>query len=283
MIARGRRRDRSTAHRRGDLVGPVEDPGLLRRQRKPLSLQPSCEGLERRQGLGPTGSEDPEVVHPPKVPDAGCPKCLIGPGQYGVGQDRGRVRPDGKPRNARGIERFEQGGHAPNIVPGASQPPEGSPDQIGADRWIAPADVGGDERPGAEGQMASPPQERVPRWSPRPERQADRRRAKSRSIGNHFRAERGFDRRSDRSHERRVPRLGGMVEERKPPNATAPLRRPDETRALSKRSIRRHLSPSLGPGEVRPRRCDTVCTRRGTRAAMGRPGVFPLTRGDRFV
>jgi hypothetical protein len=130
MIARGRRRDRSTADRCSDLVGPVEDPSLLRCQRQPLSLEPPCEGLERRQCLGPTGSEDPDVVHPPKVPNAGCPKCLIGPGQHGVGQDGGRVRPDGKPRNARGIERFEDGDHALDIVPRASQPPEGSPDQL---------------------------------------------------------------------------------------------------------------------------------------------------------
>jgi hypothetical protein len=158
MIARGRRRNRSTADRRGDLGRPVDDPGLLRRQRQPPSLEPSCEGPERRQGLGPTGSEDPDVVHPPKVPNAGCPKSLIGPGQHDVGQDRGRVRPDGKPRNARDIERFEDGGHAPDILPRASQPPEGSPDQVRADRRIAPADVGGDERPGAEGQMVSRPQ-----------------------------------------------------------------------------------------------------------------------------
>lgn len=287
MIARGRRRDRSTADRCGDLVGPVEDPGLLRRQRKPLSLEPSCEGPKRRQGFGPTGSEDPDVVHPPKVPNAGRPKCLIGPGQHGVGQDRGRVRPDGKPMNARRIERFEHRGQVPDIVPRASQPPEGSPDQVRADRRIAPADVGDDERPGAEGQMVSPPQERVPRRSPRPERQADRRCArrcaKRRSIGNHLRAERGFDRRSDRGDERRVLRLGGMVEERKPPNATTPLRRPHELRARSERSVRRHLSPSLGPGEVRPRRCATVLYPARDPSRNGPAGDIPVTRGGRFV
>jgi hypothetical protein len=279
MIARGRRRDRSTADRCGDLVGPVDDPGLLRRQRKPLDLEPSCQGPKRREGFEPTGSEDPDVVHPPKVPNAGRPKCLVGPGQHGVGQDRGRVRPDGKPTNARRIERFEHRGQVSDIVPRAPQPPEGSPDQVRADRRIAPADVGGDERTGAEGQMVSPPQERVPRRSPRPERQADprcaRRCAKRRSIGNHLRAERGFDRRSDRGHDRRVPRFGGMVEEREPPNATAPLRRPHEPRAWSERSVRRHLSPSLGPGEVRPRRCATVCTRRGTGPQWAARGYSP--------
>jgi hypothetical protein len=100
MIARGRRGDRSTADRRGDLVRPVEDPGLLRRQRQPLPLEPSCQGPKRRQGFGPTGSEDPDIVHPPKVENAGRPKSLICPGEHGVGQDRGRVRPDGKPRSA---------------------------------------------------------------------------------------------------------------------------------------------------------------------------------------
>ena len=283
MIARGRGRDPSTGYRRGDHVGPVEHPGLLRCQRQPVSFEPSCEGPKRRHGLGAAGSEDPDVVHPPKVPNAGCPKCLVGPGQHGVGQDRRRVRPDGKPRNARRNERFEHGGHPLDIVPRASQPPKGSPDQVGADRWVAPADVGGDERAGGEGQMLSRPQEGVPGRSPRPEGQADRRCAKSRPIGHHLGAERGLDRRGDRGDERRVPRFGGTVEEREPPNATAPLRRPDETRARSERSVRRHLSPSLGPGEVRPRRCATVCTRRGTQAAMGRPGIISLTRGSRFV
>jgi hypothetical protein len=150
-------------------VRPVDDPGLLRRQRKALYLEPSSEGSKRRQCLGPTGSEDPDVIHPPKVPNAGRPKRLIRPGQHGVGQDRGRVRPDGKPKNARRFERFEHRGQVPDIVPRAAQPPEGSPDEVRANRRIAPADVGGDERPGAEGQMASPPQERVPRRSPRPE------------------------------------------------------------------------------------------------------------------
>jgi hypothetical protein len=248
MIARGRHRDASTRNHRGDLGGPVEHPGLLRRQRKPLSLEPSCEGPKRRHGLGPAGGEDPDVVHPPKVPNAGCSKRLVGPGQHGVGQDRGRVRPDGKSRNARRLERFEHGGHALDIVPRASQPTKDSSDQVGADRWVAPADVGGDERAGGEGQMFSPPQEGVPRRSPRPERQADRRCAESRAIGHHLAAERGFDRRGDRGDERRVPRFGGLVEGREPPNAAASLRGLDEPWPRSERSVRRHLSPPLGHG-----------------------------------
>jgi hypothetical protein len=282
MIARGRRRDPSTTDRGGDLVRPVEDPGLLRRQRQPLSLEPCCEGPERRQGFVPTGSEDPDVVHPPKVPNAGRPKSLVGPGQHRVGQDRGRVRPDGKPRDARGMERFEDGGHAPDLLPCASQLPEGSPDQVRADRWIAPADVGGDERLGAEGQMVSRPQECVPRLSPWAKRQAERRCAKGSSIGHHLRAERRLDRRGDRGDERRVSRFGAMVEDREPPNTTAPLRRCDETRARCGPSVRRHLSPSPGPGEVRPRRCARFVPGEGPAPQWAGRGYSPHP-GCRFV
>jgi hypothetical protein len=282
MIARGRRRDRSTTDRGGDLVGPVEDPGLLRRQRQPPSLEPPCEGPKRVQGFVPTGSEDPDVVHPPKVPNTGRPKSVIGPGQHGVSQDRGRVRPDGKPRNTRGIEGFEHGGHVPDIVPGASQPPEGSPDQVRADRRIAPADVGDDECPRADGQLMSRPQERVPRRWPRPEWQADRRCAKSRSVGHRLRAERGFDRRGDRGDDRRVPRLGAMVEEREPPNTTAPLRRCDETRARSEHSVRRHLSPSRARERFGPVGVQGLYPARDPRR-NGPAGDIPLTRGGWFV
>jgi hypothetical protein len=146
------------------------------------------------------------------VPNAGCPKCLVGPGQHGVGQDRRRVRPDGKTRNARRIERFEHGGHTPDIAPRASQPMKGSLDEVGAHRWVASADVGGDEGAGREGQLLCPPQEGLACRSPRPQRQADRRCAKSRAIGHHLDAEQRFDRRRNRGHDRRVPRFGGMVE-----------------------------------------------------------------------
>jgi len=88
MIARGRQRDASTGNHRDDLVGPVEHSGLLRCQRKPLPLEPSCEGPKRRHGLGPAGGEYPDVVHPSKVPNACRPKDLVGPGKHGVGQDR---------------------------------------------------------------------------------------------------------------------------------------------------------------------------------------------------
>jgi hypothetical protein len=74
-----------------------------------------------------------------------------------------------------------------------------------------------------------------------------------------------------------------MVEERKPPNATAPLRRPHELRARSERSVRRHVSPSLGPGEVRPRRCATVLYPARDRSRNGPAGDIPVTRGGRFV
>lgn len=110
MITRGRQRNRPPADHRGDLLGPVEHPGLLRCERQALRLQPSPQGPERRDGLPAARGEDPEVVNPPKVPHAGRPKDLVSPGQHGVRQDGGWVRPDGKSPNARLIDRFEQGG-----------------------------------------------------------------------------------------------------------------------------------------------------------------------------
>jgi hypothetical protein len=281
MIAPGRERDPAIGDDRGDVLGAFEHPRLLPRERQPLSFEPTREGQERGHGLAAAGGEDPDVVHPPKVPNAGRPKDLVGPGQHRVGQDRGRVRPDGKARNSRLLQGLEHGGHVLDVGPRASEAAKGSPYQIGADRRVAPVDVGRDERAGGEGHAVRRPQERVPRRPPRPESDVDRR-GGERPVGHHFLPQPRLDRRRDRGDEYRVPGGGGSVEEREPPNATPPLRRRDEPIRRRERSVRRHLSPPLGPGEVRPHRCATVCTRCTGSAAMGRPGIFP-SPGCRFV
>lgn len=274
MITRGRERHVATSDRRGDLVGLVEYHGLLRSQREPMTLEPPLERHERRDGLRPAGREDPHVVDPPEVPNAGRLKCLVGRGEDRVGQDGGWVRPDGKPSDARRIQLFEHGCHVPDIIHGASQPTKGLPNQVRADRRVAPADVDGDEGPGGEGQPSSRPEEGVPCRSPRSEGQAARRWAEDRAIGHHLRPEACFDRRRDGGDERRVPRVGGAIQTREPPNATTPPRRADESRPRVECSVQRHLSPPGGRGEVRPHRCGTVCTRRWTGTAMGRLGIF---------
>lgn len=281
MIAPGRERDPAIGDDRGDLLGPFEHPRLLRRERQSLSFDPTRERPEGRHGLAAAGGEDPDVVHPPKVPNPGRPKDLVRPGQRRVGQDRGRVRPDGKARNARLLQRLEHGGHVLDIGPLASEPPKGSPHQIGTDRRVAPVDVGRDERAGGEGHAVRRPQERVPRRAPRPEPNVARR-GGERPVGDDLLPQPGLDHRRDRGDDCRVPGGGGRVEEREPPNATSSLRRRDEPIRRSEPSVRRHLSPPLGPGEVRPRRCATVCTRCTGSAAMGRPGIFP-SPGCRFV
>jgi len=197
MITRGRQRNRPPADHRGDLLGPVEHPSLLRYERQAPRLEPSPEGPERRDGLAEAGGEDPEVVNPAKVPHAGRPEDLVRPGQHGVRQDGGWVRPDGKPGNTRIIERFEQGGHAQHVAHRASHLAEGPPYEVGADRRIAPVDVRGDERAGGEGQAVPRPHEAFPRRNPWSESQGDRRHAGNGAVGHDLLAQLGLDRRHD--------------------------------------------------------------------------------------
>jgi hypothetical protein len=73
-----------------------------------------------------------------------------------------------------------------------------------------------------------------------------------------------------------------MVEEREPPNTTAPLRRCDETRPRSEHSVRRHLSPSRARERFGPVGVQGLYPARDPRR-NGPAGDIPLTRGGRFV
>jgi hypothetical protein len=283
MIARVRERDPALGEHRGDLLRPIEDRGLLIRERQVVRLEPASEGSKRRGALAGLGGEDPEVVHPSQGPDARRSKHLVGSGQHRIRQDGRWLGPDGKAGDAGLVECLEQGGHSPHVARRAPQSMEGPADEVGTDRWIAQADVGGGERARPHGEAAASKQESHSRLPPRLQSHGGRRPEGHGPIGHDLLAERGLDRRSDRGDHGRVSSGGGTVEDRQPPDAASALRCRDQHGPWSKRSIRRHLSPPLGPGEERPRRCGIGLYPARAAARNGPPGGIWLTRRCRSL